>query len=62
MNSETVLTFTGDIGFDKYMKDRWKDENLLSEDILSFISDSDHIVVNVEGPLYAGKSSNAGAA
>lgn len=62
MNSETVITFTGDIGFDKYMKDRWKDDDLLSEDIRSFISDSDHIVVNVEGPLYSGESSNAGAA
>lgn len=53
MDSETTLTFTGDIGFDKYMKNKWNDDRLLSEDVLSFITGSDHVIVNVEGPLYA---------
>ncbi|MBR4574192.1 MAG: CapA family protein [Lachnospiraceae bacterium] len=62
MNSETHLTFTGDIGFDKYMKGREGDEDLLSEDITSFLKGSDHLIVNVEGPLYDGTSSGAGSA
>ena len=63
MGQETVLTFTGDIGFDKYMKDKWNDETLLAEDVAAFIHDSDHVIVNVEGPLYAaGRSGgNTGA-
>ncbi len=48
----TTVTFTGDIGFDKYMKDKWSDTDLLAPDIVSFISDTDHLAVNVEGPLY----------
>ncbi|MBQ6128448.1 MAG: CapA family protein [Lachnospiraceae bacterium] len=62
MNSETRLIFTGDIGFDKYMKGRENDEHLLAEDITSFLKDSDHVIVNVEGPLYDGASSGAGSA
>ncbi len=52
MKTSTVLTFTGDIGFDKYMKDRWNDTGLLAGDVSSFIADSDHVIANVEGPLY----------
>ncbi len=62
----TVLTFTGDIGFDKYMSGRWDDEDLLSQEIKSFLADSDHLIVNVEGPLYekpdSGNEPAAGAA
>ena len=61
MSSETRLIFTGDIGFDKYMKGRENDEHLLAEDITSFLKDSDHVIVNVEGPLYDGASSGAGS-
>ena len=53
---ETTLTFTGDIGFDKYMADRWKDEDLLDREVLSFLKDTDHLIVNVEGPLSDGSS------
>ena len=56
MKNSSVLTFTGDIGFDKYMKDKWNDASLLSDDVSSFIRDSDHVITNVEGPLYDGSS------
>ncbi|MBR6391513.1 MAG: CapA family protein [Lachnospiraceae bacterium] len=61
MKNSSQLTFTGDIGFDKYMKDKWKCSNLLSEEVSSFISDSDHVITNVEGPLYDGGASDTGA-
>lgn len=53
--SKTTITFTGDIGFDKYMNGKWADEELLSPAILDFIKDTNHLVVNVEGPLSAGE-------
>ncbi|MBO4903703.1 MAG: hypothetical protein J5367_00615, partial [Lachnospiraceae bacterium] len=53
--NETVITFTGDIGFDKYMYGKWDDKYLLSEEVTGFIAGSDHLVVNVEGPLYDGE-------
>lgn len=57
MNKDSsVITFTGDIGFDKYMKDKWSDPALLAPDVASFIKDTDHLVVNVEGPLFDGST------
>lgn len=53
--NKTTITFTGDIGFDKYMKDKWADEELLSPAVLDFVKDTDHLVVNVEGPLSEGE-------
>lgn len=50
--SKTSLIFTGDIGFDKYMDKRWEDENLLSDEVRTFLSSGDHLIVNVEGPIY----------
>lgn len=47
----TSIIFTGDIGFDKYMDGKWNDEDFLDEKIGSFLSDADHLCVNVEGPL-----------
>ncbi|MBO4915580.1 MAG: CapA family protein [Oscillospiraceae bacterium] len=49
--SRTSIVFTGDIGFDRYMDGRWRDENLLSESILDFFHSADHVVANVEGAL-----------
>ncbi len=49
--TESALVFTGDIGFDKYMSDRWENEDLLSDKVKAFLKDSDHVVANVEGPL-----------
>ncbi|MCR5687811.1 MAG: CapA family protein [Lachnospiraceae bacterium] len=51
---KTVITFTGDIGFDGYMKDRWRDASLLSGSVASFLQDSTHVVANIEGPVYDG--------
>ncbi len=51
--SKTSLVFTGDIGFDHYMDNKWKDEELLDDEVLSFFDGADHVVVNVEGPLSA---------
>ncbi|MCR5846953.1 MAG: CapA family protein [Lachnospiraceae bacterium] len=57
--NETSLIFTGDIGFDKYMDKRWEDENLLSGEVRSFLTSGDHLIVNVEGPLYEKKDTAA---
>ncbi|MBE6910647.1 MAG: CapA family protein [Ruminococcaceae bacterium] len=48
---KTSIVFTGDIGFDRYMDQRWKDKNLLSEPILKFFHSADHVAANVEGAL-----------
>ena len=48
---ETSITFTGDIGFDRYMDGRWEAEDLLSGSVLAFLQGSDHVVANVEGAL-----------
>ena len=51
MKKESSFVFTGDIGFDKYMDGKWDDESLLSKEITDFICSSDHVVINVEGPI-----------
>lgn len=51
MKKDSSIVFTGDIGFDKYMHKKWDDPNLLSNDILNFFDDSDHVVINIEGPI-----------
>ena len=51
MKDKTSLVFTGDIGFDRYMYEKWDDENLLSDDILAFLHSADHVIPNVEGPV-----------
>ena len=48
---ETSITFTGDIGFDRYMDGRWEDDKLLSGSVLAFLQSSDHVAANVEGAL-----------
>ncbi|MBP3435019.1 MAG: CapA family protein [Clostridia bacterium] len=47
----TSITFTGDIGFSRYMFGKWEDPQLLSDDILKFFDSSDHVVANVEGAV-----------
>ncbi len=56
MDHKTVLTFTGDIGFDHFMAKKWEDEKLIADEILKFLSDSDHVIANVEGPLVDGNA------
>ena len=48
---ETSLVFTGDISFDKYMSEKWKDTDLLSDKVRGFLRSANHVVVNVEGPI-----------
>ena len=59
MKENTSLVFTGDIGFDKYLKDSWRDPSLLSGSVSSFLSSCDHLIVNVEGPLYDGAATSS---
>ena len=51
MKEKTTLTFTGDIGFDHFMAEKWTDTELVSKDILDIFHESDHVILNVEGPL-----------
>ena len=51
MSNKCSIAFTGDIGFDRYMDKRWRDDDLLSKEIVEFLTDSDHCVANVEGAL-----------
>ena len=48
---QTSIVFTGDIGFDKYMAQKWEDDQLLSQDVLDFFHSADHVCANVEGAL-----------
>ena len=47
----TTLAFTGDIGFDHYMQNKWEDDNLIDPALLKVLTSSDHVIANVEGPL-----------
>lgn len=49
--NNTSIVFTGDIGFDKYMEGKWEDENLLSQSVLDYFHNADHVCANVEGAL-----------
>ncbi len=51
MKDKTSLVFTGDIGFDRYMYQKWDDPNLISSEILEFLHSADHVIANVEGPV-----------
>ncbi len=51
MKDKTSLVFTGDIGFDRYMYQKWDDPNLISPEILDFLHSADHVIANVEGPV-----------
>lgn len=51
MKDKTSLVFTGDIGFDRYMYEKWNDEDLISDEVLAFLHSADHVVANVEGPI-----------
>ncbi len=51
MKNNTSIVFTGDIGFDRYMLNKWEDDHLLSQPILDFFHSADHVCANVEGAL-----------
>lgn len=49
---KTSIVFTGDIGFDKYMDQKWEDDSLISQPVLDFFHSAEHVCANVEGALY----------
>ena len=51
MKAKTSIVFTGDIGFDRYMDQKWEDENLFSQGVLEFFHSADHVCLNVEGAV-----------
>lgn len=51
MNNKTSIIFTGDIGFDRYMAQKWEDEKFLSDSLLDFFHSGDHVCINVEGAV-----------
>lgn len=51
MKDTASIVFTGDIGFDRYMDKKWEDEDLIAEEVLSFLHSGDHVAANVEGPI-----------
>ena len=44
MKSTTTLAFTGDIGFDHYMQNKWEDEDLIDPSLLAILTGSDHVI------------------
>lgn len=59
MKKTSSLIFTGDISFDRYMDGKWDDDNLISDDIYSFLHSADHVIANVEGPLVENQKNTA---
>ena len=54
------IAFTGDLGFSsKYFRGTYDKEDLLHPDLVSYLSDTDYTVVNVEGCLFKGQGSAA---
>ena len=49
------IAFTGDIAFTKFFSQSCFDNNLLSEQVVSFLSSSDYTVVNMEGAVSSGE-------
>ncbi|MBR5295974.1 MAG: CapA family protein [Clostridia bacterium] len=45
------ILFTGDIGFSRYMKDAWQDQDLIAPELIDFFNSANHVVANVEGAL-----------
>lgn len=49
--------FTGDIAFSKYFKTAYEKENLLSKEIVDFLTQSNYVVANVEAPVTSATTS-----
>lgn len=45
------ITFTGDIAFSGYYKEKYKDSNLIHSEIVHFLKSSDYVVANIECPI-----------
>ena len=47
----TSIAFTGDIAFTNYFKNSWKNPDFISNNIYSFLHQTDYTVANLEGPM-----------
>jgi len=45
------IAFTGDVGFSKYFKDTFKRDDLMTDEVVDFLADTDYTVINVEGAV-----------
>lgn len=52
----TKIAFTGDLGFSKYFKGTEKREDLITPEVVNFLSGSDYTVINVEGAVSSAKN------
>lgn len=55
MKNKTSIIFTGDCGFDRYMRNSWKDPHFFDDETLKFFHSADHVAVNVEGAFFDAK-------
>jgi Putative enzyme of poly-gamma-glutamate biosynthesis (capsule formation) len=51
MQSETKITFTGDMSFSAFFQKGYQKETLIDEDILGFCNTSDATIINYESPI-----------
>lgn len=49
--AETKISFTGDVAFSRYYRDKYDDPNLISQELVEFLNDSHYGVFNIEGPM-----------
>lgn len=50
-NNNTNIVFTGDLSFSAFFQKGYQDDNLISNDVLDFISDSNATIINYESPI-----------
>lgn len=51
MDMGTRIVFTGDICFDKYFSNGWREQGCLSNEVEAYLDSGDFVVANIEGPL-----------
>lgn len=51
------VAFTGDVGFTRYFANQYAKNDIIDENVESFLKDTDYTVVNVEGAIFSGNAS-----
>ena len=51
------VAFTGDVGFTRYFANQYAKNDIIDENIESFLTDTDYTVVHVEGAIFSGNAS-----
>ena len=51
MNKKLTITFSGDLAFDEYTSEYYKDNKLFDDRIENFLKDTDYTVLNYESPI-----------